>query len=120
MKTVTILLTIISAILSFRHGWDAFRPAMPEELKMMTTLGISPNLMPYLGALSISFGLLLLFPQTFFISNLLNAAMILLIIALALRAGDVKTALIEIPFLTLPLLLIWRKSNFQLNLWSWP
>ncbi len=109
----------ISAILSFKHGWDAFRPATSEQLKMMTMLGTSPNLMPYLGALSISIGLLLLFPQTFFISNVLNACTILLIMALALRAGDVKTALIEIPFLALPLLLIWIKSNFQLNLWSW-
>lgn len=119
MKTVTILLMVISAILSFKHGWDSFRPATPEQLKMMTVLGISPNTMPYLGFISISIGLLLLFPQTFFISSVLNACMILLIMALALRAGDVKTALIEIPFLALPLLLIWLKSNFQLNLWSW-
>lgn len=113
MKIVTIALMAISALLSFKHGWDAFRPATPEQLKMMTMLGIGPNLMPYLGALSISVGLLLLSPRTFFISNLLNAVIILLIMALALKAGEVKSALIELPFLALPLLLIWLKSNFN-------
>ncbi len=52
---------------------------------------------------------LLLFPPTFFAGNLLNAAAILLIIAYALKAGNLKTALLEVPFLLLPLLLIWLK-----------
>lgn len=119
MKILTLTLMVLSALLSFKHGWDAFRPATTEQLKMMTLLGIGPDLIPYLGALSVCIGALLLFPQTFFISNLLNAAVILLIMALALRAGDLKIALIEIPFLALPLLLIWLKSTFPLNLWSW-
>lgn len=42
---------------------------------------------------------MLFFPQTFFISNVLNAITIVLIMALSLRAGDYKMVLIEIPFL---------------------
>jgi hypothetical protein len=33
--------------------------------------------------------------------------------AFSLRAGNVKTALIEIPFLGIPLLLIWLKYPFK-------
>lgn len=109
MKWLTVILMGISALLSIWHGWDAFRPANPEQLRMMADLGISRGLMPYLGALSIIVGLLLLFPQTFFISNILNVVTILLIMAFALRAGIIRTAFIEIPFLVLPLLLIWLK-----------
>jgi len=109
MKWLTVILMGISAFLSIRHGWNAFLPANPEQLRMMTDLGISRSMMPYLGVLSIIVGLLLLFPQTFFISNVLNAVTILLIMAFALRAGLTKTAFIEIPFLVLPLLLIWLK-----------
>ncbi|MCF0072859.1 hypothetical protein LZD49_20430 [Dyadobacter sp. CY261] len=113
MKIISIVLILISAYLSLKHGWDAFRPATPEQAKMMADLGISKSFVPYAGALSIIVGLLLIFPQTFFISNVLNAVIILLIMAFSLRAGNVKTALIEIPFLALPLLLIWLKYPFK-------
>jgi hypothetical protein len=80
---------------------------------MMADLGISTTIMPFFGVLSIVIGLLLLFPQTFFISNLLNAVTIVLIMALSLRAGNTSMALIEIPFLAMPLLLIWLTYPFK-------
>ncbi|OIN56045.1 hypothetical protein [Arsenicibacter rosenii] len=113
MKIVSIILLLVSAFLSIKHGWDAFRPANAEQSKMMADLGITQSIMPFMGALSILIGLMLLFPQTFFIGNLLNAVIILLIMALSLRAGNVRMALIEIPFLALPLLLIWLKYPFK-------
>jgi hypothetical protein len=114
MKIVSILLLIASAFLSIKHGWDAFQPANAEQAKIMANLGISNTVMPYFGALSIIIGLILFFPQTFFLGNVLNAVIIVLIMALSLRAGDYKMALMEIPFLTLPLILIWLKYPFKL------
>ncbi|AYQ35607.1 hypothetical protein [Runella sp. SP2] len=113
MKFVTIALLLISSFLSLKHGWDAFQPATAEQAKMMADLGIAKSFMPFVGALSIIIGLMLLFPQTFFVGNLLNAIVILLIMAFSLRAGNVKMAFIEIPFLALPLLLIWLKYPFK-------
>ncbi|RFM35145.1 hypothetical protein [Chitinophaga silvisoli] len=113
MKIISITLLLISAFLSIKHGWDAFQPAQPAQAKMMADLGINASVVLYLGILSIILGILLFFPQTFFISNLLNAIIILLIIAFSLRAGNIKMALIEIPFLTLPLVLIWLKYPFK-------
>lgn len=109
MKIVSILLIVVSAFLSIKHGWDAFQPATAEQAKMMANLGITKSAMPYFGVFSILLGLMLLFPPTFFISNVLNAITIVLIMALSLRAGDYRTALIEIPFLAMPLVLIWLK-----------
>lgn len=113
MKIIAILLLFISAFLSIKHGWDAFRPANAEQTQMMANLGITQSAMPYFGILSIVIGIMLFFPQTFFISNVLNAVTIVLIMAMSLRAGDYKMALIEIPFLALPLLLIWFKYPFK-------
>jgi len=113
MKFVTIALLLISSFLSLKHGWDAFQPATAEQAKMMTDLGITKSFMPFVGALSIIIGLMLLFPQTFFVGNLLNAIVILLIMAFSLRAGNVRMAFIEIPFLAFPLLLIWLKYPFK-------
>jgi len=113
MRIISIVLILISAFLSIKHGWDAFQPANAEQTRMMADLGISKTIMPFFGVLSIVIGLMLLFPQTFFISNLLNAVTIVLIMALSLRAGNTSMALIEIPFLTMPLLLIWLTYPFK-------
>ncbi|WP_461078899.1 hypothetical protein [Spirosoma flavus] len=113
MKIISIILLFISAFLSLKHGWDAFQPTTAEQTKMMADLGITKGIMPYFGVLSILIGLMLFFPQTFFISNLLNAITIVLIMAFSLRAGNTTMALIEIPFLTMPLLLIWLKYPFR-------
>jgi len=113
MKIISIILIAISAFLSFKHGWDAFQNVNPEQAKMMSDLGINKALSPYFGALSIIVGLMILIPQTFFIGNLLNAMTIVLIMALSLKAGNVRIALIEIPFLALPMVLIWLKYPFK-------
>jgi len=113
MKVVSIILLLVSACLSLKHGWDAFQPANAEQAKMMADLGISKAALPFFGVFSIVVGLLLLFPQTFFISNVLNAMTIVLIMALSLRAGNVSMALIEIPFLALPLVLIGLTYPFK-------
>lgn len=114
MKIISIILLLVSAFLSLKHGWDALQPANAEQAKMMTTLGITKSIMPYFGIFSIIIGLMLLFPQTFFLSNVLHAITIVLIMALSLKAGDYKTALIEIPFLAIPMILIWLKYPFKI------
>jgi hypothetical protein len=113
MRILSIILLLLSAVLSFKHGIDAFKPASAEQTKMMTDLGIGPSSAPYIGILSLTIGIALLLPQTFFIANLLNAVIILMIMALSLKTGNVRIALIEIPFLALPLLLIWLKHPFK-------
>jgi hypothetical protein len=115
MKIVGIILLLISAALSLKHGWDAFQPPSAEQAKMMANLGVTKSIMPYFGVFSIVVGSMLFFPQTFFISNVLNAMTIVLIMAMSLRAGDYRTALIEIPFLVLPMILIWLKYPFKFS-----
>ncbi|GAB2554894.1 hypothetical protein [Spirosoma aerophilum] len=113
MKIISLVLLLVSAFLSIKHGWDTFQPANAEQTKMMADLGITETVKPFFGVFSIIVGLMILFPQTFFIANLLNAITILLIMALSLRAGNTNTALVEIPFLIMPLVLIWLKYPFK-------
>jgi uncharacterized membrane protein YphA (DoxX/SURF4 family) len=111
---ISLVLLIVSVVLSFYHGWGTFNYKQnPASLKMMTELGITETSAPLLGSLAIVVGVLLLIPKTFFLSNLLNAISIVLIMALALRAGNLRIALVEVPFLLLPLLLIWLKYPFS-------
>ena len=113
-QIISLVLLLISVFLSFKHGWDSLHVKdHPESAKMMAELGIKQSYVPAMGMLMIVIGLLLLFPKTFFLGNLLNALSIVLIMALALNAGNIKMALIEIPFLIMPLVMIWLKYPFK-------
>ncbi|MDJ1501695.1 DoxX family protein [Xanthocytophaga agilis] len=104
----------VSIFLHVRHGWTALHFGNdPDQVKMMTELGVNKTYVPVIGVILLILAVLILLPQTFFIGNLLNAFSILIIMALALNANNVRMALIEIPFLALPLGLIWLKYPFQ-------
>lgn len=111
---VSLVLLIVSVSLSFKHGWDTFNyKNNAQSLKMMNDLGISEPVIPFIGVLTIVIGILLLIPKTFFLGNTLNAISIVVIMALALRAGQYRMAVIEIPFLALPLIMILLKYPFK-------
>ncbi|MFC5871908.1 hypothetical protein SAMN05443633_11172 [Chryseobacterium arachidis] len=111
---ISLVLLIISVILNFKHGWDTFNYKKNSGSdNIMNELGITEPMIPFLGIFTIIIGILLMMPKTYFIGNLLNASSILLIMALALQAGNYKIALIEIPFLALPLIMIGLKYPFR-------
>jgi hypothetical protein len=111
---ISLALLLVSAGLSFSHGWGSFNyKKNPESLEMMSRLGLAEWAMPVFGVSAMLVGILLLIPKTFFAANLLNALSVIFIMALALRAGNYGIALIEIPFLAIPILLIWLKYPFN-------
>lgn len=114
MKIISGALILITVFLSFRHGWAGITMNMkPEETNMMKDLGIGRPVLTIISILTLLVGIMVLFPQTFFVANLINAAIILLIMALSLKAGNLRTALIEIPFLLMPLVMIWLGHPFK-------
>ncbi|RYF72440.1 MAG: hypothetical protein EOO39_12150 [Cytophagaceae bacterium] len=114
LKIISGVLILVTAFLSVKHGWGGISGNVkPEEAKMMADLEISQPVLLIISVMSLAVGGLVLFPQTFFVGNLLNATTILLIMAYALRVDNLKIALIEIPFLLMPLLLIWLGHPFR-------
>ncbi|WP_415327828.1 hypothetical protein [Chryseobacterium sp. MMS23-Vi53] len=113
---ISLVLLLVSVFLAFKHGWETFNyKKNPEAMKMMGELGITDTMIPIFGAVTLLVGILLLIPRTFFLGNMLNAISILIIMALAMRVGDFKMVLLEIPFLMMPLVLIWLKYPFLKN-----
>ena len=106
MKIISGILIIITAFLSFKHGWEGIS-MKSETNEMVTALGISKPVFLTISVLSLAVGVMVLFPQTFFIGNVINAITIVLIMALSLRTGNLKIALVEIPFLLMPLVMIY-------------
>jgi len=114
MKIISGILILITAFLSFKHGWEGLTMnTKTGEPNMMTELGIGKTMLLIISILSLAVGLMVLFPQTFFAGCLVNAAMILVIMALSLKTGHLKTALMEIPFLLMPLLMIYLGHPFK-------
>lgn len=111
---ISLILLAATVLLNFKHGWDTFNyKNNPESIKMMNDLGISEPVIPFVGMLTIAVGILILIPRTFFVGNLLNAMSVLTIMAMALRGGNHRIALLEIPFLAMPLIMIWLKYPFK-------
>ncbi len=106
MKIVRGALILVTVFFSIRHGWAGIT-MKPEATGMLTALGINSFMLYMVSGLTLASGLLVLFPSTFFTGCFLNAVTILLMMALQLRAGNMKAALIEIPFLLMPLVMIW-------------
>ncbi|WP_129713831.1 hypothetical protein [Pedobacter sp. SYP-B3415] len=113
---IAAILLIVSVTLHFKHAWEtAHYQTNPASLRMMADLGIVQELIPFLVGIAITIGVLLLIPNTFFLGNMLNAVTIVVIIGFSLRAGNYRMALIEIPFLAMPLIMIWLKYPFKKN-----
>jgi hypothetical protein len=110
MKLISGLLLLTSLYLSFRHGWAGITQNFkPAEAQLLADLGMGKPLMYVVSVASLVTILLLVFPPTFLRGNLLSAATGLLLMGLALDVGNLRLAALEIPFLLLPLALIWLK-----------
>lgn len=110
---ISLALLLVAVFLAFKHGWETLNyKKHPGSLKMLNDLGLSESMVPVFGAITLLIGLLLLIPKTFFLGNVLNAISIIIIMALAIKSGNFKMAFMEIPFLILPLIMIWLKYPF--------
>ena len=118
IKLISGALILFTAYMGLKHGWQAFQIKAGDtgpEAELFNKLNLSPAAIKTIGVLSILGGLLILAPQTFFIGNLLNALIIVFLMAMFLNAGEMKPALIEIPFLLIPLLLIYLKYPLDIG-----
>ena len=66
-----------------------------------------------LGVFSLVTGVLLLFPQTFLLSNVMNGCGIFYIAAVQAQNRNLRGTLVEIPFLLLPLVMIYLGHPFK-------
>lgn len=115
IKLISAALILFTAFMGIKHGWQGLtiNPNDPgPAADLFRKINLSPAASKLIGAASIIGALLILLPQTFLIGNLLNAALILLLMVLFLNAREIKPALIEVPFLLIPLVLIYLKHPF--------
>lgn len=118
IKLISGALILFTTYMGLKHGWQALNIKPGDtgpEVELFNKLNISPAAVKAIGLLSILGALLILAPQTFFIGNLLNAVVIVFLMGMFLNVGEIKPALIEIPFLIVPLLLIYLKYPLEFS-----
>lgn len=96
---------LFTAFMSIRHGLAGLR-MNPQTVKMMSGIGFNEKIVMPFSILSILAGLAVLIPQTFMQGCVLNALLILVIMIFALWNRQFTTALIEIPFLAIPIMMM--------------
>lgn len=112
-RVISGILLLATVYVGFSHGYRVFQKPTEQYLEMMNTLGITNQMRIAIGVISILSTLLILFPRTFFIGNTLRAVILIVMMAFALKAGNFKFALIEIPFVMMPLVLIYLGYPFN-------
>lgn len=83
-----------------------------DMLAMLGEWGIGKTTAMVLGILVMLAAVLLLFPKTFLAGNILTAIVIVVILASQLNQSDIQSALIELPFLIMPFVLIYLGHPF--------
>lgn len=113
MKILSGALILIALYFGIIHGGRAWKKPSEEYIHMMSVLGITDAMRMVFGLWAIAAAILILFPRTFFLGNVLRAVQLVIMMAFALKAGNYKFALIEVPFLIVPLLLIYLGHPFK-------
>lgn len=107
-KIISGILILATVYLNFKHGWSGITNRLQaDEAQLMRDAGLTKPVILLLSILSLIVCVLTVVPKTFFIGNVINAFSILIIIAFALNAKYYKLVLMELPFLLIPLILIW-------------
>lgn len=106
-KIISGILIGISLIIGIRHGLSVFGEPTADQLQRMTEFGIGNSVRIATGVLSIALALLILIPRTFVLGNVLRATMLVTVMIWFALAGDRSAVLVEIPFLLLPLALLY-------------
>lgn len=112
IKIISGLLLLFTAYMSIKHGWQGLNikpDATGPEAELFSKLKLSQTTLKVFAALTLLSGVLMLVPQTFVAGCILNAALILFLTIKFLLVGAYTPALIEIPFLLMPLVLIYLK-----------
>jgi hypothetical protein len=105
-------LVLLAFVMGLRHGVSLLRstPAQVQE-----TLHISLNQATILivGFLTCLGAVLVLFPTTFFAANFISALVVLYLAAVQSKAHNLRGACVELPFVLLPLLVLYLGYPFK-------
>lgn len=111
-KIISGILILVTLYMGIKQGWPMIT-GNPEMLEMLSEWGIGATAASIMGVLTLGAAILVLFPKTFFYGNVITAMVIIYVIASQLLHSDLRSAVIELPFLIMPLVLLYLGHPFS-------
>jgi hypothetical protein len=112
-KIISGILIVFVAIMSFKHGLSSLKSNSTQGDLQMLSWGISKQMQTIISIATIVMAIMILFPQTFLVGNILGAIIFIVLMCFQLNAGNIKAAVTEIPFLLITLLMIYLGHPFK-------
>lgn len=116
VKIISAVLILFVSFTGIMHGWQGLKLKPGDtgpEAELLAKLKLGYRGIRAFSALNMISGILILSPWTFLVGDLLSAVLILFLMIMFLRAGAIKAALTEIPFLIIPILLIFLRHPLE-------
>jgi hypothetical protein len=111
-RILSAILVLLAFVMGLRHGVGLLR-STPAKVQEALHISLNRPTILTLGILTCLGAVLLLFPSTFFAANFISAAVILYLAAVQSRAHNLRGALVELPFVLLPLLVLYLGYPFK-------
>jgi hypothetical protein len=106
IRIITSLIIFFVVFMGFKQG-IAMISGKPESKAVFERANLNPFWQMLFGAFTLAGSAFILHPQLYKSGNIIMAVSILIIICLQISFKEIKSALIEVPFLSLNLLLIY-------------
>jgi hypothetical protein len=116
IKIISAALLLFSVYMGLTHGIQAlnFKPGTAAQGEnLLEKMDLSTEVIKGIGILTILGALLVLFPQTYLAGNFLNALTILFLMIQFIHIRAMKPALLEIPFLLIPLVMVYLRHPLR-------
>jgi hypothetical protein len=117
-KIISGFLILFSAFMGVRQGMKGLNMKPGDTgafVDLKEKLMFSDSTLNTVAIITLLSGLLLLPPQTFLFANILNICLFVFLIIKWLLIGNVKSVLSELPFLLIPILLMFLKHPFPVK-----
>lgn len=115
LKIISGVLILFASFMGIRHGIAVWN-IKPGDIGPIAELYKKINFLPFaikaVAVCTILAAIMILFPQTFLWGNLLNAAIIIVLMGMLLNVRELKHALAELPILIITLIIIYLKHPF--------
>jgi hypothetical protein len=111
-RVVNAILVLLAFVMGLRHGVSLLR-STPAQVQETLHISLNQPTIVIIGLLTCMGAILIIFPATFFAANVMSAVVILYLAAVQSRAQNLRGALVELPFVLLPLLILYLGYPFQ-------
>ena len=111
-RIVSAILVLLAFVMGLRHGVGLLRSS-PAQVQETLQIFLNQPTILNVGFLTCLGAILVIFPPTFFAANVNTAAVILYLASMQSKAHNLRGALVELPFVFLPLLVLYLGYPFK-------